>query len=279
MAVLHRTSNATRGAMAATMDHSSIRGLATAFHLFFAGLPRSEDGDHPYGMPTQNFRGFPSSFPRIALPVRWSVYRKDCSGGPPALLEALWKRSGERLNLASDIPDKAAQLSSDGHTDLVLGQLASHSQMSKAFGQAQLGTPGDLAGRFGLPLLTYLQVATDSGAVAISPGGLNEDTAGVFVTGLGDTALMAGSPGRELRGHQSKVSHQGGGVGETAQIAEFGDQGDCAHEVKATQTHQRLHQGTHTPLTALLAQRFSDALKPVNRRAILTRLGGSDCLT
>src|SRR5690348_11420240 len=27
--------------MAATMDHSNIRGLGTAFHLFFAGLPRS----------------------------------------------------------------------------------------------------------------------------------------------------------------------------------------------------------------------------------------------
>lgn len=32
--------------MAATMDHSDIRGLATAFHLFLAGLPRSSDGDH-----------------------------------------------------------------------------------------------------------------------------------------------------------------------------------------------------------------------------------------
>lgn len=42
----HRTSNATRGAVAATMDHSDIRGLATAFHLFLAGLPRSRDGDH-----------------------------------------------------------------------------------------------------------------------------------------------------------------------------------------------------------------------------------------
>ena len=42
----HRTSNATRGAMAATIDHSDIRGLGTAFHLFFAGLPRSRVGDH-----------------------------------------------------------------------------------------------------------------------------------------------------------------------------------------------------------------------------------------
>ena len=33
-------------AMAATMDHSDIRGLGTAFHLFLAGLPRSSRGDH-----------------------------------------------------------------------------------------------------------------------------------------------------------------------------------------------------------------------------------------
>jgi hypothetical protein len=28
--------------MAATMDHSDIRGLGTALHLFLAGLPRSK---------------------------------------------------------------------------------------------------------------------------------------------------------------------------------------------------------------------------------------------
>src|SRR5438132_794192 len=33
--------------MAATMDHSDIRGLGTALHLFLAGLPRSRSGGHP----------------------------------------------------------------------------------------------------------------------------------------------------------------------------------------------------------------------------------------
>ena len=32
--------------MAATMDHSDIRGLVTAFHLLLAGLPRSRSWDH-----------------------------------------------------------------------------------------------------------------------------------------------------------------------------------------------------------------------------------------
>jgi hypothetical protein len=31
--------------MLATMDHSSIRALASAFPHFFAGLPRSENGE------------------------------------------------------------------------------------------------------------------------------------------------------------------------------------------------------------------------------------------
>jgi len=46
--VLSVTPNGEREAwgMAATMDHSSIRGLGTALHLFLAGLPRSEIGDH-----------------------------------------------------------------------------------------------------------------------------------------------------------------------------------------------------------------------------------------
>jgi hypothetical protein len=45
--------------MAATMDHSSIRGLGTALHLFLAGLPRSEIGDHPEGCSLKTFEGSP----------------------------------------------------------------------------------------------------------------------------------------------------------------------------------------------------------------------------
>src|ERR1700676_1217938 len=47
--VLSVTPNVEREAwgMAATMDHSDIRGLGTALHLFLAGLPRSRSGDHP----------------------------------------------------------------------------------------------------------------------------------------------------------------------------------------------------------------------------------------
>ena len=42
--------------MAAMVDHSNIRGLGTAFHLFFAGLPRSDFGDHPMDARSKNPR-------------------------------------------------------------------------------------------------------------------------------------------------------------------------------------------------------------------------------
>ena len=45
--------------MAATMDHSDIRGLATAFHLFLAGLPRSRSWDHHEGARIKVAEGSP----------------------------------------------------------------------------------------------------------------------------------------------------------------------------------------------------------------------------
>jgi hypothetical protein len=45
--------------MAATMDHSSIRALGSAFPHFFAGLPRSDCGDHRDGCSLKTFEGSP----------------------------------------------------------------------------------------------------------------------------------------------------------------------------------------------------------------------------
>jgi len=46
-------------AMAATMDHSSIRALDSAFPHFFAGLPRSDIGDHRSGCSLKTFEDSP----------------------------------------------------------------------------------------------------------------------------------------------------------------------------------------------------------------------------
>jgi hypothetical protein len=96
-------------------------------------------------MLTQNFRGSPSSCPRIALLVRWPGLNLA------RLLGTVWSSSGKGFDLAGDVLDKTTQLSSDAHADLVLRQLAPHAQMSEAVSQAQLGAPGDVAHGFGLP--------------------------------------------------------------------------------------------------------------------------------
>jgi len=45
--------------MAALMDHSSIRALVSAFPHFFAGLPRSDIGDHHGGCSLKTFEDSP----------------------------------------------------------------------------------------------------------------------------------------------------------------------------------------------------------------------------
>jgi hypothetical protein len=65
--------------------------------------------------------------------------------------------SCERLYLSGDIPDKASEISGDGHGDFVSGQPSSHGQVSEAFGQSQLCAPGDVAYDFRLTLLAHLR--------------------------------------------------------------------------------------------------------------------------
>src|ERR1700722_1751363 len=233
------TERATRraGGMAATMDHSDIRGLGTPFHLFLAGLPRSKDGDHRVGCPHRIFEGSPHR----ARASRCRFGGGFSGGGSVVHLANLYgigcRSSRERLDLPGDIPDKATQLSSDSHANLVLWQFASHAQMSEAFGQAQLRAPGDVAYGFRLALLTYFQVTADPGAVTVGPGGFDEDTSGVCVTGLGNAALPASLAGGELRGHQTQVSHQGRRMSKATRIADLGYQGEGGNKVTPAQAH------------------------------------------
>src|ERR1700678_381854 len=94
--------------MAATMDHSDIRGLATAFHLFLAGLPRSRSWDHHEGARIK----FAEDSPHRSRASRFHFGVKlgcGCSVAVDYLLGRRdWKlqRSGRDLHLPSDIPDK-----------------------------------------------------------------------------------------------------------------------------------------------------------------------------
>ena len=117
----------------ATMDHSDIRGLATAFHLFFAGLPRSRNGDHPEGCPHKSVEDSPHR--SLASPCRSGVQRYGVISSWQHLHGGFDVGGLSRLSkfgVMADIPDKARQLAGDGDTDLGLVEGAPHAQMTGA---------------------------------------------------------------------------------------------------------------------------------------------------
>ena len=109
--------------MAATMDHSSIRGLGTALHLFLAGLPRSEIGDHPEGCSLKTFQDSPhrSHASRSRFGVLLEV--KVLSDRAPMVVAGVEKDSGAaHFHVARHVPDEAAELAGDSNADFVLRQ-------------------------------------------------------------------------------------------------------------------------------------------------------------
>jgi hypothetical protein len=176
--------------MAATMDHSDIRGLGTALHLFLAGLPRSRSGDHPKNgvrwCSHKTFEDSPhrSHASRSRLGVLLEV--KVLSASAPVEVAGIEKDLGADLHLARYVPDEAAECPSDGDADFLLRQLSSHCKTPPAFGQAQLRLPGDIADDLRLTFLANLQASGDLRFEAIIPRGLHQDTAGVFVAAFGD---------------------------------------------------------------------------------------------
>jgi hypothetical protein len=109
--------------VAATMDHSDICGLADAFHHFFAGLPRSRDGDHP--------RNHVSSVRSSNKIVEDCTHRSNASrsrfgvwpglevagDGHPAGDKVGAGTSVPRRHVLADIPDKTGEFAGDGDAD------------------------------------------------------------------------------------------------------------------------------------------------------------------
>ena len=200
----HRTSNATRGAVAATMDHSDIRGLATAFHLFVAGLPRSRVGDHPVDARVE--------LPRIPLiePARhvagsmggvlgWCGVRllRSWGAGP---------RSGRCSAAAVRRPRRSRRVRGRWRRIPCSEGRPAPAQASVALSEPQLSAPGDVAQGFGLALLTHHETAADLGSEAIGPGGFDQDASGMAVAGFGDAALVADLNGGVFEGTRPRYA-------------------------------------------------------------------------
>ena len=191
------------------MDHSDIRGLGTALHLFLAGLPRSKSGDHPKnGVRWCSHKSVEDSphrshASRSQLGVLLEVKMlSDCA---PVEVVGVEEDLGADLHLTRHIPDEAGELPSDGDADFVLRKLSPHCKTPPAFRQAQLRFPGDLTDDLRLSFLANLEASGDLRFEAIIPRGLHQDTSGVFIARFGDLALATGLACGELRGHQSEV--------------------------------------------------------------------------
>ena len=142
--------------MAATMDHSDIRGLATAFHLFLAGLPRSRSWDHHKDARIKFAEDSPHR--SCASRYRFGVELSDgCRSVSHLQGQPVMKKISSEwdFHVPGDIPDEGRELSSDRHTALVLSHLSACIQFAEAIRQAQLRLPSDVAYGFGLTLLSH----------------------------------------------------------------------------------------------------------------------------
>jgi len=168
--------------MAATMDHSDIRGLVTAFHLFLAGLPCSNDWNH-----LKDVRIKTSRVPLIgpARRVAVSVYELlgECArvSGLRRQADTNLGSSGGDFDLSGNILEEASQLSSNSDTAFVLSHFPPCIQLAKSIGQTQLGLPGDIADGFGLTLLAHFDGTAHPGVEAVSPGGFHRQTLPIAV--------------------------------------------------------------------------------------------------
>src|SRR5579872_776366 len=130
--------------MAATMDHSDIRGLATAFHLFLAGLPRSRDWDHHKDARIKLVEDSPHR--SRASRYRFGVELGSGCGPASHLRGRVSKKaisSGRDFYLPGDIPDEAGELASNRYTAFVLSHFPPCVQFTKSVRETKLRSPGD----------------------------------------------------------------------------------------------------------------------------------------
>lgn len=193
--------------MATTIDHSSIRVLANAFHRFFAGLPRSENGDHHKRRSLKTVEGSPHrshasrSWFGMVLMVVLRCARAPVAAEAGACSGGSWLNRG----VPSDIPDKTG-----------------HSRRNCTF-------QGLLHG-LGLPFLSYLKTAVDLGIEAAVPARLDQHPACVRITTAVDRALSTAGAARVFRRDQAEIGHQRPWMSKAREVADLGNERDGGDE-------------------------------------------------
>ena len=99
-------------------------------------------------------------------------------------------------------PDEAGELTCDGDDGLA-GGLALGEHAVEAAVEAVHRLVGERDDLGGLPVTTALQ-ALGIGLMAVVPGGLDQQAAGMTVAGLGDRTAPLGVGGRELGGDEAE---------------------------------------------------------------------------
>jgi hypothetical protein len=87
----------------------------------------------------------------------------------------------------------------------------------------ELRLPGDVADGLRQRLDPVVQFAADARLHAIGPGAFDQGSSGQSVSSFGDSGPSHRASAGMLRPNQSEIGHELPGIGETREIANFGD--------------------------------------------------------
>jgi hypothetical protein len=234
----------------ATVDHADIRGLVTTLLVSVGYLPRSRD-EHLFQAPNV-FEGCTNTGAASHRMARASVLFTGV--GVTGL--------GGKWCLFGDGPDKGGQFAGDGDGDLVLVFALVH-QGAVAFAESDLRLPADVLKGLAEFFEAQLQMPADLGRIAVGPGALDQDLAGVGVAGFGDAALTALPAAGVLGGGEAEIAHELSWIIETGQVAEFGDERDGGEELYASEGLDGLDHGEQAPVAGVVLEFGLQALHPL----------------
>src|SRR5438046_3467451 len=130
------------------------------------------------------------------------------------------RRLRGHLLRSGDRPHEGRQLARDGGGDGVR-VLAAREQLAISSTEADLRAPSDVANRGREMLLTRLDRLGDLGTVAIGLGGFNQDSTGMAITRLGDSAEPAPVAAGILTRREPEIAHELARIVEAGEIAEL----------------------------------------------------------